>query len=357
MDDDDFGADLDFFGDADEQPVRRRSAIARVRPGAWLPAEQRPLFRLLTLIGGIVAVIVAIVVGITSCGGTSELTRERTYVSQLSAVAASSTGLGPPLSRTLTGSNLGPAEITQSLDRLAAQAQRDLATALRLRPPAALQSVHARAIDALQLRRLGLRNLAQDAAAIETKRVAAPLPLLRAAGRELLAADVIWADGVRTPIARLGGAQGTLGTVPASPVVLTPNLFGTTVLSGLVRRLRGIHASSTTTAPAARPLRLGDRGPAVAEWQRSLNAWLKIAKPGTPQLTPDGVFGPGTDAATKALQSSQGLTPDGFVGAATRAVLQSALGASSSAATTGAAATTTAAGTTTAATITAAAAG
>jgi peptidoglycan hydrolase-like protein with peptidoglycan-binding domain len=70
-------------------------------------------------------------------------------------------------------------------------------------------------------------------------------------------------------------------------------------------------------APAAQPtLKLGSRGPAVAEAQRLLRqAGLK---PGPA----DGDFGPRTQAAVQAFQHQQGLTADGIVGPKTWAALK-----------------------------------
>lgn len=49
-------------------------------------------------------------------------------------------------------------------------------------------------------------------------------------------------------------------------------------------------------------IRLGSNGPDVAEWQRIVG------------VTPDGVFGTKTEAATKIWQASKSLIPDGIVG-------------------------------------------
>jgi putative peptidoglycan binding protein len=73
-------------------------------------------------------------------------------------------------------------------------------------------------------------------------------------------------------------------------------------------------------APSPSPdpvLRLGSRGPAVAELQRVLNAWY----PNDVRIAVDGVFGPATEAAVRLCQSLAGITVDGVVGPQTRRVL------------------------------------
>lgn len=67
-------------------------------------------------------------------------------------------------------------------------------------------------------------------------------------------------------------------------------------------------------------LRLGSRGASVARWQELLNSVTDAG------LTADGVFGPATDAATRAFQRVKGLADDGIVGAATMAVMEAASG-------------------------------
>lgn len=65
-----------------------------------------------------------------------------------------------------------------------------------------------------------------------------------------------------------------------------------------------------TGAPARRTLRKGDRGEDVAELQRRLLC-----------LPADGIFGPATEAAVKAFQTSAGLKVDGVVGPRTWAAI------------------------------------
>jgi hypothetical protein len=74
------------------------------------------------------------------------------------------------------------------------------------------------------------------------------------------------------------------------------------------------------TAAAAEPLLVpGMRGSAVARWQRAANAWL--AAEGRSRLAVDGVYGPRTLAATRAVQRAGRVAVDGIVGPQTRGAL------------------------------------
>jgi hypothetical protein len=76
------------------------------------------------------------------------------------------------------------------------------------------------------------------------------------------------------------------------------------------------------TQPA---LRRGDRGPWVVLLQQ-LMSQLRLPGWDDTYLTPDGVFGPRTEAAVRAFQSSAGLDADGIVGTATWSELVAASG-------------------------------
>jgi peptidoglycan hydrolase-like protein with peptidoglycan-binding domain len=80
-------------------------------------------------------------------------------------------------------------------------------------------------------------------------------------------------------------------------------------------------ATAVTAATTATPiLRTGSAGPAVADWQRQLNA---VSGAG---LAVDGIFGPRTDHATRNFQASRHIVVDGIVGPQTRAAMAQAPG-------------------------------
>jgi hypothetical protein len=77
--------------------------------------------------------------------------------------------------------------------------------------------------------------------------------------------------------------------------------------------------SLRVTLPAGGKLSIGDSGPAVVALQKVLAALsLKVG-------TPDGNFGPRTQAAVIAFQTAHALNPDGIVGAATAQKLNEAV--------------------------------
>ncbi len=134
------------------------------------------------------------------------------------------------------------------------------------------------------------------------------------AGRTLSAAQVaivaVSALAIFFAILAAAGVFSSAAKKAAPPT--TPTLPRTTSQS-----------TSTTTTPAVQAptqaLRPGDTGAQVKLLQRAL------ASLGFSAGKPDGVYGPGTEAAVKSFQASNGLTQDGIVGPQTVAALQKAL--------------------------------
>ena len=328
---DDYETEFDWF---DEPPAShadagrtdsrwRQPSVPRRRPAP----DEKPRLRLLALFGFAILAVVALVVGISSCGGPSERSRESAYLHQVSLVAAGSARAGSTLARTLTSTTIPAATIVARLNTLSDQVQRDMTAIEALHPPTRLADIQLQAVTALTLRRLGLHNLVIAASAVSSKQQATGLAALQRAAAELVAADVIWQDGVETPAAKSSGAAVTAAGLTSR--LLTDDLVGTASLTRLERRLRGLPPVSPAQTGGqlqlgSAPLKLGDRGPAVAQLQALLNAWLRVARPGQPLLTPDGVFGATTDTVTRDFQTSHQLPPDGVVGPATRSALQPA---------------------------------
>lgn len=136
-----------------------------------------------------------------------------------------------------------------------------------------------------------------------------------------LCAELCWKYSIpqtRELLLSHGEVQGTLGVAQRGkwdfdydPLYVNPTRdpvkVGDMLRAGVARAIRG-----TVTAPesAARPLARGDTGPDVAQVQAALG------------LTPDGVFGPKTDAAVRKFQAGHQTRPDGIVGGVTRAALK-----------------------------------
>jgi hypothetical protein len=94
---------------------------------------------------------------------------------------------------------------------------------------------------------------------------------------------------------------------------------GTRVISLDTVDGRTVAATGSQMAPdaATHPvLRRGDRGPWVAVLQQLMSELYSSGSDDT-YLTPDGVFGPRTEAAVRAFQTGAGLDEDGIVGTAT----------------------------------------
>lgn len=98
---------------------------------------------------------------------------------------------------------------------------------------------------------------------------------------------------------------------PTEPAVTTPTTTAPTT------------SAPRVTLPAAGHLSRGDTGPQVIALQKALNAL------GYDVGTPDGTFGPATEAAVIAFQKANGLTPDGAVGSKTAQALNKALASKS----------------------------
>ncbi len=115
----------------------------------------------------------------------------------------------------------------------------------------------------------------------------------------------------------------TAQTTPATtqPAATTPASTSTTPSTTTAPATD--QSSLQVTLPDSGTLARGDNGDAVLALQKALAALNYDVG------TPDGDFGPTTEAAVKAFQQDQGLTADGIVGSTTVQALNDALAATS----------------------------
>ena len=136
---------------------------------------------------------------------------------------------------------------------------------------------------------------------------------LNRATRGRLATDGIFGPGTHAATVRF---QRSAGLGPQGLGVVGPRTQAA-MQRRLARRDAAPRRLVAAVASASTLLRQGSRGAAVATWQRQLN---RVRRAG---LVTDGIFGPGTHAATVRFQRSAGLGPAGLgiVGPKTRAAM------------------------------------
>ncbi|HEX6489879.1 MAG TPA: peptidoglycan-binding domain-containing protein [Gaiellaceae bacterium] len=310
--------EFDFFEDETREAA---APVTKPRGPAGPPADRhRPLLRLAGLVA-LLILIIALPIGLSQSDDVHAA--DQGYLAKLSPIAGSSAGLGQSFAHLLRTSGRSGSNLSGGLSNLVQQQAQVLARAQALVPPPRLRSEHENALLALELRLSGLQGLSQALpSAVASHAGTDPSAPLAAQAARLLTADLVWNDLFRQPTLQQLAKDGLSGaSVPASHFLADPSLAAPSGMLTLLQQLRGGLGSAKGTV-----LKLGDHGPAVVTWQTQLNTWLRATGSPLKALPLDGAFGPGTQAATMALQRARGLTSDGVVGPKTRRALQAALG-------------------------------
>jgi peptidoglycan hydrolase-like protein with peptidoglycan-binding domain len=291
-----------------------------------LPARRRSPSRAVIMrrriaVASAALLLLVILVVVATQGSSGQGGAYRRYLATLSPIAADSERVGGSLAQVFAGSQGRSAKtgLVAKLDGLVQRAMTDITRLQALTPPAALRSEQEQALAALDLRLYGLHGIRDTVAqALASQNPSAWARVLSAQVDDLVTSDLIWDGSVRGPtVATLQGKTVGPVSAPASRFVADGNL-------SLVKSMLNLLQPQGTVANGA-PLTLGAKGPAVARWQTQLNGWLRLTAPKQKPLTPDGSFGPATQAATMALQTAQGITPDGTVNPSTQRALRLAL--------------------------------
>ena len=257
---------LEFFEEPEtvESPDRPRRRMRPQRPGGpRRPAPPPPGAVALARLAGFVALAIAVIVGLVfwvgSCQGKSTHDEYKSYMDKVQPIAQSSAATGTAaLASAFSSKGLTLTKLHSQLEQWSLEQQQNYNAALRLRPPAALQTAHQQVLATLQLRAIGLTGLANTLAEAGSKPAAKVAGLLANQAQTLSASDLVWTELFKLPATQTMTRLGVKGVIAppsqmvTNPEVITPHSFEEVYASltatnptGKVTGLRGSELLST----------------------------------------------------------------------------------------------------------------
>jgi hypothetical protein len=283
---------LEFFDEPETQetPDRTRRRMRPQRPGGpRRPSPPPPGAVALARLAGFVALAIAIVVGLVfwvgACQGKSTHDEYKSYMDKVQPIAQSSAATGTgALARVFSSKGLTVATLHSKLEQWSQQQQQDYDAALRLRPPAPLQSAHQQVLSTLQLRAIALTGLANTLAEAGSKPAQQVADLLAQQAQMLPASDLVWKELFKLPATQTMTRLGVKGVVaPASrtvtnPEVISPlalkevyeSLTATNPTTGKVTGLRGSELLSTSAVAGGSTKELSPSSPTTVDVSSNL---------------------------------------------------------------------------------------
>ncbi len=245
--------EFDFFEEPEtgEATSRDRTVRRGPRRPPRPPAGLTPLLRLVGLITFAIAIVVLMVLWISSCRAEAKTERYKSYLGDVRQIADSSQRNGARLNGTITTFGIKQDVLVQRLEGLAQAEEQSLSNAQRLDPPGPLRAQQPHIVEALQLRVSGLRGLSD--ALTQTLRVRNPPTdagaVLADQMRRLLASDVVWDDLFKDPTVNELRRQDVQGVeVPDSNFLGNPDLASTRSMDAILARLRARATGRTAVA-------------------------------------------------------------------------------------------------------------
>jgi hypothetical protein len=288
----DDGSELEFFEEPEtlEAPERQRRRMRPQRPsGPRRPSPPPPGAVALARLAGFVALAIAIVIGlvfwVSSCQGKSTRDQYKSYMDKVQPIAQGSASTGTAaLSGVFSSKGLTLATLHSKLEQWSAQQQQYYNTALRLRPPAALQSAHQQVLSTLQLRAIGLTNLANTLADAGSKPADKVANLLATQAQLLTASDLVWKNLFKLPATQTMTRLGVKGvSAPASQMIANPevisahalnqvysSLTATNQTTGQLTGLRGSELVSTEAVAGSKTVELSASSPTTVDVSSNL---------------------------------------------------------------------------------------
>jgi hypothetical protein len=245
---------LEFFEEPEtvESPGRaRRRMRPQRRGGPRRPTPPPPGAVALARLAGLVALAIAVVVGLVfwvgSCQGKSKHDEYKSYMDKVTPIAQSSAATGTAaLSQELSSPDLKLVDLHSKLEQWSRQQQQDYDEALRLVPPAPLQSAHQQVLATLQLRAIGLTGLADTLAEAGDKSPDEVAALLAKKSELLSASDLVWSQLFRLPATQAMSRAGVVGVIaPPSQLVVNPVVIS-------AHSFREVYASLKATTPSGK---------------------------------------------------------------------------------------------------------
>jgi len=251
--------DFDFFDEEEppswEDPDERRPGPPRgrgprpPRTRFRAPSNLTPLLRLVALIGLAILVVVLLAVWVEGCASDRKRDRYSSYMTEIGQIGNASARLGSQLATQLTTVGLKQEDLDAKLGGFVQQAETQMQRAEDLNAPGPLFGANRGAVEALELRVIGLNGLrtvfqetadATDAAEVGQQ--------LAAQMQRLQASDVVWADLFRASAQAVLDEESVEGVqVPASEFVATDDLTSASALAAVWQRIQGADTGGTPT--------------------------------------------------------------------------------------------------------------
>jgi hypothetical protein len=250
--------EFDFFDEPETEEATERVRTPRrpppggprrpVRP----PAGVIPMLRLAGLIAFLILAVVLLVVLVRGCASSNKHDRYDSYISDVRAIAKSSTTTGKDLNATLAATGIKEAQLESKLRGYAAREQQNVARARELSPPGPLRVENDHLIEVLDLRARALSRLAdafRQTATAKASNATASGALIAEQARLLVASDVNWDFYFREPTQRVLENQGIrdIGGVPDSNIFPNPELASTQAMMVVWQRVHGAATGGTAS--------------------------------------------------------------------------------------------------------------
>jgi hypothetical protein len=258
--------ELEFFEEPEtlEAPGSPRRRVRPRRPGGPRPPAPPPGAVALARLAGLVALAIAVVVGLVfwvgSCQGKSKHDEYKSYMDSVRPIAQESAAAGTAFANALGSAKLTLVGLQAKLEQWSRQQQEDYDQALALRPPGPLQAAHQEVLATLQLRAIGLTGLADQLAQAGSKSPTTVANLLEGQAQLLSASDIVWAELFRLPATQTLTRLGVKGVIaPPSQIVSNPDVISARSFGIVYARIKstssggqvtGLHGSALVSTQA-----------------------------------------------------------------------------------------------------------